>query len=73
MQYFAGFWLRGMWRVGAGAEVPAPGRGWSRQLGELVGGLFHFNHPGGTGLMSGAAFGKIAGTSDGRRAKQEQV
>jgi hypothetical protein len=29
--------------------------------GELVGGLFYFNYPGGTGLMSGAVFGKIAG------------
>jgi tricarballylate dehydrogenase len=31
--------------------------------GELVGGLFYFNYPGGTGLMSGAVFGKIAGTT----------
>ena len=29
--------------------------------GELVGGLFYFNYPGGTGLTSGAVFGKIAG------------
>lgn len=29
--------------------------------GELVGGLFYFNYPGGTGLMSGAVFGRIAG------------
>ena len=34
--------------------------------GELVGGLFYFNYPGGTGLMSGAVFGKIAGTSAAR-------
>ncbi|HEX8685986.1 MAG TPA: FAD-dependent tricarballylate dehydrogenase TcuA, partial [Pyrinomonadaceae bacterium] len=33
--------------------------------GELVGGLFYFNYPGGTGLMSGAVFGKLAGTSAG--------
>jgi tricarballylate dehydrogenase len=38
--------------------------------GELVGGLFYFNYPGGTGLMNGAVFGKIAGTSAGQRAKQ---
>ena len=38
--------------------------------GELVGGLFYFNYPGGTGLMSGAVFGKIAGTSAGRAAVQ---
>ncbi|HEX7928020.1 MAG TPA: FAD-dependent tricarballylate dehydrogenase TcuA, partial [bacterium] len=31
--------------------------------GEMVGGLFHGNYPGGTGLMSGAVFGKIAGES----------
>lgn len=30
--------------------------------GELVGGLFYHNYPGGTGLMAGAVFGKIAGT-----------
>lgn len=29
--------------------------------GELVGGLFYFNYPGGTGLMSGAVMGRIAG------------
>lgn len=29
--------------------------------GELVGGLFYFNYPGGTGLMAGAVFGKRAG------------
>jgi tricarballylate dehydrogenase len=35
--------------------------------GELVGGLFYFNYPGGTGLCSGAVFGRIAGTSAARR------
>lgn len=29
--------------------------------GELVGGVFYFNYPGGTGLMNGAVFGRIAG------------
>jgi tricarballylate dehydrogenase len=29
--------------------------------GELVGGLFFFNYPGGTGLTSGSVFGRIAG------------
>ena len=29
--------------------------------GEMVGGLFHTNYPGGTGLVSGAVFGRIAG------------
>ena len=31
--------------------------------GELVGGIFYFNYPGGTGLTSGAVFGKLAGES----------
>src|SRR4051812_24784572 len=29
--------------------------------GELVGGIFYFNYPGGSGLISGCVFGKIAG------------
>ena len=29
--------------------------------GEMVGGIFYHNYPGGTGLTSGAVFGKIAG------------
>jgi tricarballylate dehydrogenase len=37
--------------------------------GELVGGLFYFNYPGGTGLMSGAVFGRIAGDSASRCAR----
>lgn len=31
--------------------------------GEMVGGIFYYNYPGGSGLMSGAVFGKLAGTS----------
>jgi tricarballylate dehydrogenase len=34
--------------------------------GEMVGGLFYENYPGGTGLMAGAVFGRLAGTSAGR-------
>jgi tricarballylate dehydrogenase len=33
--------------------------------GELVGGLFYNNYPGGSGLMAGAVFGKLAGESAG--------
>ncbi len=36
--------------------------------GELVGGIFYFNYPGGSGLTAGAVFGRIAGTSAGARA-----
>jgi tricarballylate dehydrogenase len=31
--------------------------------GEMVGGLFYFNYPSGTGLVSGAVFGRLAGSS----------
>ena len=34
--------------------------------GELVGGIFYFNYPGGSGLVSGSVFGRIAGDSAGR-------
>jgi tricarballylate dehydrogenase len=36
--------------------------------GELVGGLFYFNYPGGTGLTAGAVFGRLAGSSAARAA-----
>lgn len=39
--------------------------------GELVGGLFYFNYPGGTGLMAGAVFGKIAGSSAGAHSRAD--
>ncbi|MGH9920024.1 MAG: FAD-binding protein, partial [Nitrososphaerales archaeon] len=34
--------------------------------GELVGGLFYFNYPGGAGLTAGAVFGRAAGESAAR-------
>ena len=37
--------------------------------GELVGGLFYHNYPGGSGLMAGSVFGKIAGEGAATRAK----
>ena len=53
-------------KIGQDAQVqdtagrPIPGL---FAAGELVGGLFYHNYPGGTGLTSGAVFGKIAGES----------
>jgi tricarballylate dehydrogenase len=58
-------------RIGEHAEVlnhdqqPIPGL---YAAGELVGGLFYHNYPGGTGLTSGAVFGRIAGASAARSA-----
>ena len=37
--------------------------------GEMVGGLFYGNYPGGTGLTSGAVFGRIAGDHAARRVR----
>ena len=37
--------------------------------GELVGGLFYNSYPGGTGLMAGAVFGRLAGASAGKSAQ----
>ena len=37
--------------------------------GEMVGGLFYFNYPSGTGLVSGAVFGRMAGDAAGQAAK----
>jgi tricarballylate dehydrogenase len=36
--------------------------------GEVVGGIFYFNYPGGSGLTNGSVFGRIAGTGAGRGA-----
>ena len=44
-------------------DIPIPGL---YAAGELVGGLFYHNYPGGAGLMAGAVFGRIAGGSAGR-------
>jgi len=60
-------------KIDTGAQVidtegaPIPGL---FAAGELVGGLFYFNYPGGTGLMNGAVFGRIAGASAGEWATQ---
>lgn len=36
--------------------------------GELVGGIFYFNYPGGTGLISGSVFGRAAGSAAAEKA-----
>ena len=41
--------------------------------GEMVGGLFYFNYPAGTGLVSGLVFGRIAGAGAAAAAKQEKT
>jgi tricarballylate dehydrogenase len=56
-------------KINTGAQVmssdgaPIPGL---FAAGELVGGIFWFNYPGGTGLTNGAVFGRIAGRNAAR-------
>jgi tricarballylate dehydrogenase len=50
-------------RVISSDGIPIPGL---YAAGELVGGIFYFNYPGGTGLTNGAVFGRIAGTNAAR-------
>jgi tricarballylate dehydrogenase len=45
-------------RFNTGDGIPVSGL---YAAGELVGGIFYFNYPGGTGLTNGAVFGRIAG------------
>lgn len=60
-------------RIGTDAQVidaegaPIPGL---YACGELVGGIFYFNYPGGSGLTNGAVFGRIAGRSAGTATNQ---
>ena len=37
--------------------------------GEITGGLFYFNYPGGSGLTNGAVFGRLAGRAAGLSAR----
>jgi tricarballylate dehydrogenase len=56
---FGGLRIDPTCRVLDTADNPIPGL---YAAGELVGGLFYYNYPGGAGLMAGAVFGRIAGT-----------
>ena len=57
---FGGVRVNDRAQVMSTAWTPIPGL---FACGEMVGGLFHANYPGGTGLMSGAVFGRLAGAS----------
>ncbi|MBI2493809.1 MAG: FAD-binding protein, partial [Candidatus Rokubacteria bacterium] len=57
---FGGLRITGTAQVVSTEQRPIPGL---YAAGELVGGLFYQNYPGGAGLMAGAVFGRIAGAS----------
>jgi tricarballylate dehydrogenase len=48
-------------------QYPIPGL---YAAGEMVGGLFFFNYPAGTGLVSGSVFGQISGTAAGHAVQE---
>ncbi|MEE9533306.1 MAG: FAD-dependent tricarballylate dehydrogenase TcuA [Acidimicrobiia bacterium] len=50
------------------SDRPIPGL---YACGEMVGGLFYVNYPGGSGMTQGSAFGRIAGSEAARRALGE--
>ena len=60
---FGGVKITPMAQVVDTEEKPIPGL---YAAGELVGGIFYSNYPGGTGLMNGAVFGRVAGESAGQ-------
>lgn len=53
-------------RVLDGRNRPIPGL---HAAGELVGGLFYYNYPGGSGLTSGSVFGRRAGRAAAQHAR----
>lgn len=59
---FGGVKISGEGEVEDMAGMPIPGL---YAAGEIVGGLFYHNYPGGTGLTAGSVFGKVAGSSAG--------
>ena len=63
---FGGVKINNAGNVEDTAGKPIPGL---YAAGEMVGGLFYHNYPGGTGLTSGAVFGKLAGGSAGAYAR----
>ncbi len=51
-------------------DLPIPGL---YAAGEIVGGIFYFNYPGGSGLTSGAVLGRAAGTNAAQFAKARRA
>jgi len=60
---FGGLRINPRAQVMSSDGAPIPGL---YAAGELVGGIFWFNYPGGSGLTNGAVFGRIAGASAAR-------
>ena len=57
---FGGVRINNRGQVVTNSQEPIPGL---YAAGEMVGGLFYYNYPGGSGLSAGMVFGRLAGTS----------
>ena len=57
---FGGVRIDNRGQVVTNSQEPIPGL---YAAGEMVGGLFYYNYPGGSGLSAGMVFGRLAGTS----------
>ena len=57
---FGGVKINTRGQIVTNAQEPIPG---VYAAGEMVGGLFYYNYPGGSGLSAGMVFGRLAGTS----------
>ena len=62
---FGGVKINNRGQVVTNSQDPIPGL---YSAGEMVGGLFYHNYPGGSGLSAGMVFGRLAGTSAGQDA-----
>ena len=62
---FGGVRIDNRGQVVTNSQEPIPGL---YAAGEMVGGLFYYNYPGGSGLSAGMVFGRLAGTSAARHA-----
>lgn len=57
---FGGVKINTRGQVVTNSQEPIPGL---YAAGEMVGGLFYYNYPGGSGLSAGMVFGRLSGTS----------
>ena len=62
---FGGVKINNRGQVVTNAQEPIPGL---YAAGEMVGGLFYYNYPGGSGLSAGMVFGRLSGNSAGQDA-----
>ena len=57
---FGGVKINTRGQIVTNAQEPIPGL---YAAGEMVGGLFYYNYPGGSGLSAGMVFGRLSGAS----------